>query len=104
MYISKINMNRTRTRSRNIGYNNYNNYNNCNNNSSCDNIYLQDNVLIYVLFLISCMLNLILLNTNKKKIRIRNLKEQKNISIQTDPQIVSLLINPDNNIQIMNYE
>ena len=34
----------------------------------------------------------------------KNIKEQKNISIQTDPQIVSLLINPDNNVQIMNYE
>jgi hypothetical protein len=98
MYAPKNNMNKNRS----INRNNINLYNNTTSHSIC----LEDNynLLIYVLFLISFIFNLILISTNKKKFKIKNIKEQKNISIQTDPQIVSLLINPDNNIQIMNYE
>jgi hypothetical protein len=81
-----------------------NNINLYNNNSPCDNIYEESNYnyFIYFLLIISCLINLTFLNTNKKKFRIKNIKEQKNISIQTDIQIISLLINPDNNIQLMN--
>lgn len=99
MYAPKNNMNKNRS----INRNNINLYNN---NTNSDTICLKDNysLLIYVLFVISFIFNLILISKNKKKFKIKNIKEQKNISIQTDPQIVSLLINPDNNIQIMNYE
>tara|TARA_B100001093_G_C26104594_1_gene708302 strand:+ start:95 stop:394 length:300 start_codon:yes stop_codon:yes gene_type:complete len=99
MYAPKNNMNRNRS----INRNNINLYNN---NTNSDTICLEDNytLLIYVLFVISFIFNLILISKNKKKFKIKNIKEQKNISIQTDPQIVSLLINPDNNVQIMNYE
>tara|TARA_B100000035_G_scaffold315342_2_gene335374 strand:+ start:1687 stop:1983 length:297 start_codon:yes stop_codon:yes gene_type:complete len=85
---------------------NKNNINLYNNNSAYDNIYeeFNYNYFICVLLLISCLFNLTFLTTNKKKFKIKNINEQKNISIQTDPQIVSLLINPDNNVQIMNYE
>ncbi len=75
------------------------------NNTSNHSICLENNynILIYGLFIISFIFNLTSININKQKNKIKNIKEQKNISIQTDPQIVSLLINPDNNIQIMNY-
>jgi len=60
------------------------------------------NIIVYILFVISCLFNLRFI-TSKKKNRIKNVKEYKNILIQTDPEIVSyeLLINPDNNIQII---
>ena len=99
MYPPKNNMNINKSSNRN-------NINLYNNNSAYDNICeeFNYNYFIYVLLVISCLINLTFLTTNKKKFKIKNIKEQKNISIQTDPQIVSVLINPDNNVQIMNYE
>lgn len=91
MYAPKNNMNKNKS----INRNNINLYNN---NSACDNIYQEFNYnyFIYILLVISCLFNLIFIT--------KNIKKQKNISIQTDPHIISLLINPDNNVQIMNYE
>ena len=77
-----------------------------NNNSNCNNYDLNlefnYNVFIYFLFITSCIFNLnYFIKKNKK---IENIKEYKDLSVQTDTQIVSLLINPDNNIQILsNY-
>ena len=80
-----------------------NNINNINNNSNSNsNKEFNYNVFIYFLFITSCIFNLnYFIKKNKK---IENIKEYKDLSVQTDTQIVSLLINPDNNIQILsNY-
>ena len=94
---------------KNINRNNMNsNINFPKNNSTCKYNYSRVfpefdlNIIVYILFAISCLFNLTFI-TSKKKNRIKNVKECKNILIQTDPEIVSyeLLINPDNNIQII---
>ena len=109
-------MPRPRNKNNNKKINNFNNINlndldyinnslNCCNNTKYDSIYAEFNynAFIYFLFLISCLINIIFLTRNKKN-RIVNIKQQKNVLIQTEPQMVSVLINPDNNIQIVNCD
>ena len=84
-----------------------NNNLNCYHNNSIYNNYDLNfdsdyNILIYFSFIISCIFNLKCLIKKIKKNKIKNTKKYKNFSIQTDTQFVSLLINPDNDIQIMN--
>ena len=76
--------------------------NNNNNNNLDNNLHTNYDDILFVLFLLSIILNINLIvkyrynKTNYKYKKINNKIKKKSVEIQTEPEFISIILNPNN--------
>lgn len=81
-----------------------NNPNRCNYNTSFNNKVINENVVefddtLFIFFIISCILNIkLMISLSRNKYRINDKNKTNNKRLQTDPEFLSIIVNPDNEV------
>ena len=82
----------------------YNNLDNNNNNNLDNNLHTNYDDILFVLFLLSILLNINLIakfrynKTNYKYKKINNKIKKKSVEMQTEPEFLSIIVNPNNEL------
>tara|TARA_B100000767_G_C19481412_1_gene416369 strand:+ start:369 stop:665 length:297 start_codon:yes stop_codon:yes gene_type:complete len=79
----------------------FNNLDNNNNNNLDNNLHTNYDDILFVLFLLSILLNINLISkykynkANYKYKKINNKIKKKSVEIQTEPEFISIILNPN---------
>ena len=86
----------------------YNNLDNNNNNlDNNNNLHTNYDDILFVLFLLSIILNINLIvkyrynKTNYKYKKINNKIKKKSVEIQTEPEFISIIVNPNDDYSML---